>query len=507
MRPPVKPLKGLLPPPVFSTRHLSTAVPRTHSALRPSSTPTPEPPLALSPGSRPASTNAANVDWVTWLKRAASPGSTPPGKALLFAGLGSYPHTPHSPTPSSLALWEEASEALMSPDATIGYQPKRMDSVGGRSGWMRSWVEGRSLDELMKRPDITAPFILTSSIAVLASAQEKDGTPTLLPEGTTHLAGHGFIGTLTALVAAGRLDLATGARLARIYANLPASPPGRPRAHLTTVLSARHFHSLSSPSFYVPPSPSPSRSSLSSSASDFSPEYTNTDLFPPVTSVECEDSHGSTPLKRRRAMQLILDEIHGLEREWEKDWAEGKGEEWAGAGIINSSKVLVVTGTHHAVLQVIERLQQLNLANPVMDVMMPCPYHTKLMTHAIPRFRDVLERCYFKKPEPGGPVILDPMTTHPIGPPATALLPHLTAQLRWHKTLTRLYSSPIPEVGKFLTVGRGAKGLGIMLRGETKRRVEGAPIIGIEEFGVGVKDERIARALAGRRKAAGGKGV
>ena len=36
----------------------------------------------------------------------------------------------------------------------------------------------------------------------------------LLPEGTSHLVGHGFIGTLTALVAAGRLDLATGVRLA-----------------------------------------------------------------------------------------------------------------------------------------------------------------------------------------------------------------------------------------------------------------------------------------------------
>jgi len=38
-------------------------------------------------------------------------------------------------------------------------------------------------------------------------------------------------------------------------------------------------------------------------------------------------------------MQLILDEIHALQKEWE---SQGTGE-WAEASIINSSKVLVVT--------------------------------------------------------------------------------------------------------------------------------------------------------------------
>jgi hypothetical protein len=38
-------------------------------------------------------------------------------------------------------------------------------------------------------------------------------------------------------------------------------------------------------------------------------------------------------------MQLILDEIHALQKEWE---GQGAGE-WAEASIINSSKVLVVT--------------------------------------------------------------------------------------------------------------------------------------------------------------------
>lgn len=42
---------------------------------------------------------------------------------------------------------------------------------------------------------------------------------------------------------------------------------------------------------------------------------------------------------KKRAMQLILDEIHGMQREWEKE----DGEEWAAASTINSSKVLIVT--------------------------------------------------------------------------------------------------------------------------------------------------------------------
>ncbi len=109
---------------------------------------------------------------------------------------GSYPHTPHSPTPSSILVWEQASEALLNPDATIGYFPRGMEEFAGGlrgglgvRGWMRGWVEGRSLvrffitcfavladeqqDELMKRPDVTAAFILASSVAVLASAQVR----------------------------------------------------------------------------------------------------------------------------------------------------------------------------------------------------------------------------------------------------------------------------------------------------------------------------------------------
>ena len=53
---------------------------------------------------------------------------------------------------------------------------------------------------------------------VLTISQETTGSSSLLPKGTMYLAGHGFIGTLTALVAADRLDLPTGVRLAvRLY--------------------------------------------------------------------------------------------------------------------------------------------------------------------------------------------------------------------------------------------------------------------------------------------------
>ena len=42
---------------------------------------------------------------------------------------------------------------------------------------------------------------------------------------------------------------------------------------------------------------------------------------------------------RRRCMQLILDEIHSMQKQWD---AEGSGE-WAAASVISSSKVLTVT--------------------------------------------------------------------------------------------------------------------------------------------------------------------
>lgn len=71
--------------------------------------------------------------------------------------------------------------------------------------------------------------------------------------------------------------------------------------------------------------------------------------------------------------------------------------------------------------------------------------------------------------------------------PKAALLSNLTHQLRWHKTLSRLYQPPTPEVKTFLAVGKGAKGLGVMLRGEVKRRADG-PVVAVKDFGFGEVD-------------------
>lgn len=51
-----------------------------------------------------------------------------------------------------------------------------------------------------------------------------------------------------------------------------------------------------------------------------------------------EAESSSAPGQRRRTMQLILDEVHTLQKEW-----EGGGQEWAEASTINSSKVVIVS--------------------------------------------------------------------------------------------------------------------------------------------------------------------
>ena len=56
------------------------------------------------------------------------------------------------------------------------------------------------------------------------------------------------------------------------------------------------------------------------------------------------------------------------------------------------------------------------------------PYHTELMQHAIPKLREILSRCSFRDPpnEAGDstssiePIILDPMSTHPVSSLAVA---------------------------------------------------------------------------------------
>ena len=101
-----------------------------------------------------------------------------------------------------------------------------------------------------------------------------------------------------------------------IYASLPPSratdlPHLKPKFQ-TTILSARQFHSLSGPSYTVPDPPSPD------------------DEYAPL---------GDTPAERRRAMQLILDEVHGMQKTW---WDRGE-EGWATPAMINSSKVVVLS--------------------------------------------------------------------------------------------------------------------------------------------------------------------
>ena len=191
-----------------------------------------------------------------------------------------------------------------------------------------------------------------------------------------------------------------------IYASLPScSAHTSPSKHYTTVLSARLFHSLSSPPWDPPP----------------------------------EDSEAS----RRRAMQLILDEVHRLQKDWQ---AEGASE-WVGAGIINSSKVLVVTVSSWPSLPLIRnRVRSTQSFKPLNDynssiwpirswmfacresssrpkLICRCPYNTPLMQHAVRDFHDVLNRCSFRIPSDAistaEPIILDPVTTHPVSPPPT----------------------------------------------------------------------------------------
>lgn len=145
-------------------------------------------------------------------------------------------------------------------------------------------------------------------------------------------------------------------------------------------------------------------------------------------------------------MQLILDEIHALQKDWE---SQDTGE-WAEASIINSSKVLVVTvcpcslfsvpgyaliregdewsrgqycgsaprdeprhpsiGREHAV-SVKTAWHHLVYAN-----VHRCPYNTRLMSHAEPHLQKFVDRVSFR-PATENVTILDPMSTEPVSSP------------------------------------------------------------------------------------------
>ena len=95
------------------------------------------------------------LKWCSWKGVALCGLGEPPIAIPQADEEGSYPHTPHAPTPSSILVWEQASEALLTPDETIVYQPKEMEEFAGGlggsrgvKGWMRGWVEGRNLASL-----------------------------------------------------------------------------------------------------------------------------------------------------------------------------------------------------------------------------------------------------------------------------------------------------------------------------------------------------------------------
>jgi len=159
--------------------------------------------------------------------------------------------------------------------------------------------------------------------------------------------------------------------------------------------------------------------------------------------------------------------------------------EWAGEAMINSQRMVVVSGTKGAVIKIIDRLRAGGLATPVMDLFMPAPYHTPLMRHAVHQFRDHLRGCKFY-PEGGAPppgwldpavepkvTILDAMTGQPLdlSDIPSALTAYLTRPLQWGETTRGLWSSSIGRSSPatdIRTVGKGTRGLGMQIDKEIR---------------------------------------
>ncbi|KAJ9108742.1 hypothetical protein QFC21_000062 [Naganishia friedmannii] len=464
-------------------------------------------------------------------------------RALVFAGLGSYPHQPTSPTAASLRLWERASEALVTPCSKTGYVPRAIEqeksamsgSLGDgmdpalwrrwNKGWLRGWVGNRSINELMSRPDTKAAYVITSNLAILASAQSHAPEHTsFLPQDVTHLLGYGFIGTLTALVATDKVKLEDAVRLACIYASLPAGGiqddstmgTGAMRDHfMTTLLTLSHDTSRTR------------KYSLSDAVAH---HHHRSPLSAPSSSSTTPIS--STISSAPSPLAHVLDVIRDLQEHegWNEnllaeaedegygvhggDYGDWTTKEWAGEAMINSPRTLVVSGTKGAVIKIIDRLRGGGLATPVMDLHMPSVF----------QFRQALKGCPFHpsggangltsgKCEPDV-VILDGMTAKPVsgcGPPLSrnfalpggsalpmddipsALTAYLTRPLQWAETTRSLWATPAesqaataneggswgggtpprsrPLVDEISIVGRGARGLGIAIDreiGETR---------------------------------------
>lgn len=459
-------------------------------------------------------------------KKVAQPTVKERKRALVFAGLGSYPHQPTSPTAASLRLWERASEALVTPCSKIGYVPRAIEqeksamsgSLGDgmdpalwrrwNKGWLRGWVGNRSINELMSRPDIKAAYVITSNLAILASAQSHAPEHTsFLPQNVTHLLGYGFVGTLTALVATDKVKLEDAVRLACIYASLPAggiqdntkTGTGAMRDHfMTTLLTLSHDtsrtrkYSLSDAVAHQQHHRSPlSTSSSSSSSSSSSPLAHVLDV---IRDLQEHEGWNENLLAEGEDGQDGYG-VHG------GDYGDWTTKDWAGEAMINSPRTLVVSGTKGAVIKIIDRLRGGGLATPVMDLHMPCPYHTPIMRSSVFQFRQALKGCPFHpsggangltsgKCEPHV-VILDGMTAKPLPMDdiPSALTAYLTRPLQWAETTRSLWAAPSqtpraaattneggswgggtppssasrPLVDEISIVGRGARGLGIAI--------------------------------------------
>ncbi|KAJ9104779.1 hypothetical protein QFC19_003920 [Naganishia cerealis] len=439
-------------------------------------------------------------------------------RALIFAGLGSYPHQPSSPTAASLRLWERASEALVTPCPEIGYIPRAIEqeksamsgSLGDgmdpalwrrwNKGWLRGWVGNRSINELMLRPDIKAAYVLTSNLAILASAQQHAPEPTsFLPQDVTHLLGYGFIGTLTALVATDKVKLEDAIRLACIYASLPAggvqeahmagtltgARAGTMRDHfMTTLLTLSHDTSLTRKYSLSEAVPATHYQHLRPTSSSSSSPLAH--VLDVIRDLQEHEGWNESLLP---SCAQAEDEGYGVHGDAGDFWT---AREWAGEAMINSPRTLVVSGTKGAVIKIIDRLRGGGLATPVMDLHMPqalkgCPFYPAGGANGL------TGKC-----EPNV-VILDGMTAKPLPMDdiPSALTAYLTRPLQWAETTRSLWAGettttmPVASSGEGNTsttagqptthakalvdeiaiVGRGARGLGIAIDreiGETR---------------------------------------
>lgn len=191
----------------------------------------------------------------------------------------------------------------------------------------------------MSRPDIKAAYVITSNLAILASAQSHAPQPTsFLPQDVTHLLGYGFIGTLTALVATDKVKLEDAIRLACIYASLPAggetSPvvnQGKKEQHwMTTLLTLSHDTSRTR------------KYSLSDAAGHRLP-LTGSSTTSPLEHVldvirDLQEHEGWNENLLPMCAQTE-DEGYGVHAD-AGDWSS---REWAGEAMINSPRTLVVS--------------------------------------------------------------------------------------------------------------------------------------------------------------------